>query len=227
MPGHDIISRRSDDGSRPLSPLGIKQDGKFYSRLLSKDDDSDSYSSSSTLSSAAPSFRVYYSVAPRSVPFLWESHPGTPKVVAAAAQLPPLTPPPSFFCRKASVAKKKRKRSRFGFLIATLLRRLRLKRRKQPGVRRSPGPPVSPVSSSLISSPFSRLGSWNSRQLGSSFSSRGEDELEDQSSVEDGNLTRSVLCFRVQRVPRTCLFLRQRREHKKQLARLRDGKGSR
>uniref|UniRef100_A0A0E0L160 Uncharacterized protein n=1 Tax=Oryza punctata TaxID=4537 RepID=A0A0E0L160_ORYPU len=49
-----------------------------------------------------PSFRVYYGVASAgSVPFLWESAPGTPKKDAiSAAALPPLTPPPSYYSSK-------------------------------------------------------------------------------------------------------------------------------
>jgi hypothetical protein len=59
---------------------------------------------------AAASFRVYYSLRPRAVPFLWESKPGTPKsggataavspapaeTTAARRQLPPISPPPSY-----------------------------------------------------------------------------------------------------------------------------------
>ncbi|URE04767.1 hypothetical protein MUK42_03728 [Musa troglodytarum] len=69
----------------PLSPIRIKQEGTFYARLLSKENSS----------SATPSFRVYHEVVPASVPFVWESQPGTPKATFAATQLPPLTPPPS------------------------------------------------------------------------------------------------------------------------------------
>ncbi|XP_048540319.1 uncharacterized protein LOC125519585 [Triticum urartu] len=60
---------------------------KLYSRMLSKD-----------VAIAVPSFRVYYGVASAgSVPFLWESQPGTPKSSPSAAALPPLTPPPSYY----------------------------------------------------------------------------------------------------------------------------------
>uniref|UniRef100_A0A0E0PKX4 Uncharacterized protein n=1 Tax=Oryza rufipogon TaxID=4529 RepID=A0A0E0PKX4_ORYRU len=60
-----------------------------------------------------PSFRVYYGVASAgSVPFLWESAPGTPKNDAIfAAALPPLTPPPSYYTtsKKGSAAAAKAK----------------------------------------------------------------------------------------------------------------------
>jgi hypothetical protein len=64
---------------------------------------------------ATASFRVYYSLRPGAVPFLWESKPGTPKsggaatagataavspapaeMVVAHHQLPPISPPPSY-----------------------------------------------------------------------------------------------------------------------------------
>ncbi|CAO2174738.1 unnamed protein product [Urochloa humidicola] len=70
-------------------PLHLKQGGsKVFSKLFSRES-----------SAAAPSFRVYYGVASAgSVPFLWESQPGTPKNDAvSAATLPPLTPPPSYY----------------------------------------------------------------------------------------------------------------------------------
>ncbi|KAL6614271.1 hypothetical protein ACP70R_036541 [Stipagrostis hirtigluma subsp. patula] len=124
----------------PQSPLRIKQDGKFYERLLTKES-----------SAANPSFR-YYWAEPGSVPFVWESQPGTPKDavrMAAAGGLPAITPPPSYLLRhgngKAAVASsrhdnhkskaaaaakgsKKRhrlKRIRIGF-IAGIFRRLTL-----------------------------------------------------------------------------------------------------
>ncbi|MFS7958300.1 hypothetical protein Hanom_Chr07g00676581 [Helianthus anomalus] len=44
------------------------------------------------------SFRVLYyaSAAAGSVPFMWESQPGTPKHALTESSLPPLTPPPSY-----------------------------------------------------------------------------------------------------------------------------------
>jgi len=38
-----------------------------------------------------------YHVESASVPFVWESQPGTPKVRFKENSLPPLTPPPSYF----------------------------------------------------------------------------------------------------------------------------------
>ncbi|KAF8716870.1 hypothetical protein HU200_025969 [Digitaria exilis] len=140
----------------PQSPLRIRQDGKFYERLLTKDKES---STTGNLS-----FR-YYWAEPGAVPFVWESQPGTPKDVArmaAGGALPAITPPPSYLlrhgnscCRQAprhvqrSGGKQKRrrcrlKRIRIGF-IAGIFRRLSLGKAWR---RRSTSPPVRVSSSS-------------------------------------------------------------------------------
>ncbi|KAI3676555.1 hypothetical protein L1987_86166 [Smallanthus sonchifolius] len=67
-------------------PLKIKQDDKFFSKLLSKEN-----------SAANPSFRVYYGNVSGSVPFTWEIQPGTPKHKFSDNSVPPLTPPPSYY----------------------------------------------------------------------------------------------------------------------------------
>ncbi|THU65454.1 hypothetical protein C4D60_Mb05t03800 [Musa balbisiana] len=189
-----MLAKTSDDP--PPSPLHITpHDSKFYARLLSKEDDASL--------STTPSFSVYDGVAPGSVPFVWESQPGTPKptAVALAEPLPPINPPPSSYfhpvLRKAKLVSKKRRvkpSSRFTFLD-TLFRKLT--------PRESPS---SPVSSSFTSSPFSRLESPRSRRR-SSFSSKGDEEEEED--VGDGS-TRSILCFRLQRSPRITLFRHSR-----------------
>jgi len=137
----------------PQSPLRIRQDGKFYERLLTKES-----------SAANLSFR-YYWAEPGAVPFVWESQPGTPKDVArrigAAGALPAITPPPSYLPRhgnggggggrqaarhdQRSGRQRRRcrlRRIRVGF-IAGIFRRLRLAR----PWRRS-APPVKVSSSS-------------------------------------------------------------------------------
>ncbi|URE02052.1 hypothetical protein MUK42_21292 [Musa troglodytarum] len=178
-----MLAKTSDDA--PPSPLHITpRDSKFYARLLSKEDDASL--------SATPSFSVYDGVAPGSVPFVWESQPGTPKpaAVALAEPLPPINPPPSSYfhpvLRKAKLVSKKRRVT----VLATLFRKLTPRK-----------PPSSPVSSSFTSSPFSRLESPRSRRR-SSFSSKGDEEEED---VGDGS-TRSILCFRLQPASRITLF---------------------
>ncbi|KAF5959725.1 hypothetical protein HYC85_000934 [Camellia sinensis] len=77
--------------------LQIKQEDKFFSRLLSKES-----------SKAEPSFRVlYYGGASGAVPFMWESQPGTPKHPLSDPSLPPLTPPPSYQSNPKSKSKQK------------------------------------------------------------------------------------------------------------------------
>ncbi|KAJ1293006.1 hypothetical protein BS78_01G034800 [Paspalum vaginatum] len=86
-------------------------------RLISTKKDGGGEAERSNLATA--SFRVYYSLRPGAVPFLWESKPGTPKspgatasvspVDAGAGLLPPISPPPSY---QSSQLKKGRRRWR-------------------------------------------------------------------------------------------------------------------
>ncbi|KAF0928148.1 hypothetical protein E2562_038055 [Oryza meyeriana var. granulata] len=77
----------------------VKEGSKLYSRMMSKE--------AAAAALAVPSFRVYYGVASAgSVPFLWESQPGTPKSSPSTAVLPPLTPPPSYYASGGKGAKK-------------------------------------------------------------------------------------------------------------------------
>ncbi|KAG0539956.1 hypothetical protein BDA96_03G367100 [Sorghum bicolor] len=166
---------RGNGGAMPMpqSPLRIKQDGKFYERLLTKES-----------SAANLSFR-YYWAEPGAVPFVWESQPGTPKDVArmgAAGALPAITPPPSYLLRhgdgvasarhdqksggsgRAARSSRKRrcrlKRIRIGF-VAGILRRLSLGKRWR---RQRPATPVKVASSSsrwLFSSVATETGEHN------------------------------------------------------------------
>lgn len=56
-------------------------------------------------SMANSSSRVYYGRASGSVPFMWESRPGTPKHQCRDTALPPLTPPPSYLSKPSSNSK--------------------------------------------------------------------------------------------------------------------------
>ncbi|KAE8790177.1 hypothetical protein D1007_35509 [Hordeum vulgare] len=136
----------------PQSPLRIKQGGKFYERLLTKES-----------SAANPSFR-YYGAEPGSVPFVWESEPGTPRDASrmVGGALPAITPPPSYQLRHhgggvnvsrrpkgGTAAKGRKKRYRFkrtikvGF-IADMFRRLSVGK----ACWWRPGPSPAQVSSS-------------------------------------------------------------------------------
>lgn len=74
------------DHGHPKESLEIKEEGKFFSRLLSKEN-----------SMSNSSYRVlYYGGASGAVPFMWEIQPGTPKhTFSDTCLIPPLTPPPS------------------------------------------------------------------------------------------------------------------------------------
>ncbi|KAJ0101034.1 hypothetical protein Patl1_06748 [Pistacia atlantica] len=56
-------------------------------------------------SMANSSSRIYYRGASGSVPFMWESQPGTPKHQFSDTALPPLTPPPSYQSNSNSKSK--------------------------------------------------------------------------------------------------------------------------
>lgn len=87
-----VISDGINDRPQYLQDfLLIKDDDKFFSRLLSKENSNKGESS----------FRFYYyggSSSSSSIPFHWESEPGTPKHNFTNSTLlnPPLTPPPSY-----------------------------------------------------------------------------------------------------------------------------------
>ncbi|KAE9610813.1 hypothetical protein Lal_00021137 [Lupinus albus] len=115
------------------SVLQIKQDDKFFRRLLSKE---------SSISN--PSFRVEVSV-----PFIWESQPGTPKYTISEDTLPPLTPPPSYHLN--TYKKPAKKRSRTNLLLA-LLPKLNIKKMILSSSSSSPSPPSLSLSSSSWSS---------------------------------------------------------------------------
>jgi hypothetical protein len=91
-----------------MSSSSKQQEGPklFSSRILSRD----------RSSVANASFRVYYSLGAGTVPFLWESKPGTPKSsvtpasAAARTTVPPISPPPSY---QQSVSQSKANKTKF------------------------------------------------------------------------------------------------------------------
>lgn len=171
------------------SALQIKQDDKFFSKLLSKES-----------SVTNQSFRVAVAV-----PFVWESQPGTPKYTFSEETLPPLTPPPSYHSNTTNnnAFKRQEKRSRSNLLLA-LLSKLNLKKSKttlssssSPSSLSSSYPSQSSSSdSSKVFSVSSRLGRRRFLSYGSSFDFRGDNEEEDgagspTSTLCFGNITRS------------------------------------
>ncbi|CAI9779186.1 unnamed protein product [Fraxinus pennsylvanica] len=111
------ISKSQDSGQKSLE---IKNDDKFFSRLLSKE-----------TTKTNPSFRVYYGDVSGAVPFTWETRPGTPKhhtIFYDTSIIPPLTPPPSYYSTNGNKPLKPSSRSR---ILHTLLRRIDLKKVNQ------------------------------------------------------------------------------------------------
>ncbi|KAI8013315.1 hypothetical protein LOK49_LG05G00125 [Camellia lanceoleosa] len=172
----------------PQKSLQIKQDDKFFSRLLSKEKSSNM---------ASPSFRVYYGGVSGSVPFMWESQPGTPKHALSDTSLPPLTPPPSYYSQNPKQPTKKHSRSK---LLNTLFLRINL---KKPSTRSSP-PSSSPSLSSLswsssshssLSVPVTPSNNFHRRRSQSScVSSMSSDEKVDEAEVSLGS-PQSTLCY--------------------------------
>lgn len=95
------------------SVLQIKQDDKFFCRLLSRES-----------SMTNPSFRIALAV-----PFVWESEPGTPKYYTFSEDtLPPLTPPPPYHMKAINAFKKNEKKRSKSNLFFTMLPKLNLKK---------------------------------------------------------------------------------------------------
>lgn len=157
----------------------IKQDDKFFSRLLSKE-----------TSTSNTSFRVYYGGASGAIPFLWESQPGTPKNKLCDTTLPPLTPPPSYQLNSRSDCMKKASKFK---LIHTIFPRL--------GVKKSHVSPSSYMSSSASTSRSSSMSSPRSTPMTSAQHRRHPSSLSssDSRGCDDeepcfGSPT-STLCF--------------------------------
>lgn len=134
---------------------------------------------------ANPSFRVYYGGAPGSVPFTWESEPGTPKHKLSHISLPPLTPPPSYYSNH-NTKNHSRKYSRTKFL-KTLFLRVKDKKR----VGSSPSSLSSSSWSSYATSTF--FGRSRFSSMDSSFFEGGDYEEREQVSI--GSSHGSMMCF--------------------------------
>ncbi|OVA12660.1 hypothetical protein BVC80_9017g13 [Macleaya cordata] len=164
-----MLSTSSHD--LPKKSLQIKEDDKFFSKLLSKE-------KSLTNSN---SFRVYYGVASGAVPFMWESQPGTPKNTFSDTSLPPLTPPPSYYLNSK---KKPTKKSSKSNLLDTIFPRLSLRKTHvSPSLSSASSSSISSFSSSVMSTTSSSApptpSNFNKRTRfsspRSSFDSRGDD----------------------------------------------------
>lgn len=98
----------SSSSSSSCVSLQIKEDDRFFSKLLSRESSSSLDRANNLLSSSSRA--LYYGGSQGSVPFIWESRPGTPKNPTVfpnvdtypAANIvpeliPPLTPPPNAY----------------------------------------------------------------------------------------------------------------------------------
>ncbi|XVF82006.1 hypothetical protein PTKIN_Ptkin16aG0008200 [Pterospermum kingtungense] len=186
---------------QPQKGLQIKQDDKFFSRLMSKE-----------TSMANSSSRVYYGGASGAVPFMWESQPGTPKHPSSDTAIPPLTPPPSYHSsfRSKSMQKKSMKPT----FLSSILPRLMVSTSSRKKTH------ASPSSSSWSSaSSSSSLSSWSYHSSSSSSANSKNIKFHRRSyfscsrspvhsfCMEDGNddegglgsSPTSTLCFGVKR----------------------------
>uniref|UniRef100_A0A7C8ZTJ3 Uncharacterized protein n=1 Tax=Opuntia streptacantha TaxID=393608 RepID=A0A7C8ZTJ3_OPUST len=174
--------------------LQIKEDDKFFSRLLSKES-----------SMANPSCRVYYGGVPIGVPFVWEAKPGTPKhpnhfsqsqekeIKATNTIFPPLTPPPSFNQQpKKSFSSSKKSKIFQGFFPKMMKHRRQI----------SSASTLSSSSESTTTTATRMLG--RSRSLSSprslfdfAVNDRDPEEVEEEGVVEEmmSSSPRSILCF--------------------------------
>ncbi|KAJ8751608.1 hypothetical protein K2173_016859 [Erythroxylum novogranatense] len=112
--------RRDSSNIPQLEPLKIKQDAtKVCSKPLM------------TGHASTPNFSAEddHGGATVSVPFIWESQPGTPKVkFRENSSLPPLTPPPSYFCNTPKGTTSAKKLSKPYNLLTTIFSKRATKR---------------------------------------------------------------------------------------------------
>lgn len=143
--------------------LLIKQDDKFFSRLLSKE----------STGKGESSFRYYYcGGSSGSIPFVWESQPGTPKHKFSDISLPPLTPPPSYQTKVQLKSLQKQSKSNFFLSIF---------------------PKISSITSPSVSSACSSSYSISSSRR--NYSSRSEIEEYDHHNLQIPSSPTSTLCF--------------------------------
>ncbi|KAL3334414.1 hypothetical protein AABB24_030917 [Solanum stoloniferum] len=157
----------------PADFLLIKQDDKFFSRLLSKE---------STAKGGESSFRYYYcGGSSGSIPFVWESQPGTPKHKFSDISLPPLTPPPSY---QTNAPLRKQSKSNFFFSIFPKI---------IPSKRITTSPSVSSSCSSSFSISSVQTMAYNPNRR--NYRSRSEIEEYDHEKMQIPSSPTSTLCF--------------------------------
>ncbi|KAI3788710.1 hypothetical protein L2E82_01483 [Cichorium intybus] len=160
--------------------LKIKQDDKFFTRLLSKES-----------SVANPSFRVYYGNISGAVPFTWEIQPGTPKHKFSDNSIPPLTPPPSYYISNHDQDHNtKRKYYQRSKLLYNFLLNIKLIKKGQVASSSPSSLSSSSWSSSMSSTVPSSKGHRSRRRRFSSFGSSFDD-----GHMYGGGSPDTVKCF--------------------------------
>ncbi|KAI5670403.1 hypothetical protein M9H77_10767 [Catharanthus roseus] len=185
-----MVTRRGErefEYNVPPKSLQIKEEDKFFSRLLSKE---------TSNSKAESSFRVlYYGGASGAVPFVWESRPGTPKHPFSDTSLPPLTPPPSYQTSPVLINSLHKQYSKPRFLKSIFPLKNTSKKSSNSAKSFSTS---SYSSSSSYSLPSTPMNSFNSRRKcvrrsrsAVHFGLQDDEDLEDEQSFSPT----STLCF--------------------------------
>ncbi|XP_047249425.1 uncharacterized protein LOC107877777 isoform X2 [Capsicum annuum] len=175
-----MVSGDNRSHHHPADFLLIKQDDKFFSRLLSKE----------STGKGESSFRYYYcGGSSGSIPFVWESQPGTPKHKFSDTSLPPLTPPPSY--QTNAHLKSLQKQSKSNFFLS-IFPKISSKR-----ITFSPSVLTSSSVSSSCSSSFSMSSVQNSCNNSNprNYRSRSEIEEYDHEKLQIPSSPTSTLCF--------------------------------
>ncbi|TXG50005.1 hypothetical protein EZV62_025880 [Acer yangbiense] len=163
----------------------IKQNEKFFSRVISKE-----------TSMANSSSRVYYRGASGSVPFIWESRPGTPKHTFSDTTLPPLTPPPSYLSGSGSKTNKNFDKNMMNkskilttinllFIVNNKKKKINKKKKKNHVSRSSSSWSSSSTTSSSLSSSSSSSSSTFSWSSSSCYSFSSCSRLHDNVHYDD------------------------------------------
>ncbi|XP_054796284.1 uncharacterized protein LOC129301718 [Prosopis cineraria] len=121
------------------------------------------------------SIEAYHVGKAASVPFEWESEPGTPKFKLSrdASDLPPLTPPPSYLYNKTSKSKKSMPMKSSSSFKPSLLQTIFVNRATR---KQSPNIPSSSSSSTSSSSSFSSPAYFSVPSSPMIYSQKNEEE---------------------------------------------------
>ncbi|KAG2669846.1 hypothetical protein I3760_14G054000 [Carya illinoinensis] len=188
----------------PKSPQTKQKEGRFFSKLHP----------TTTKFSKPKSLEDYHGgeSASASVPFMWESRPGTPKVKylnkEATPTLPPLTPPPSYYSSSPTKRPATRKNSRPCTLLHAIFpKRNNASKPRLPSLSPASSSNSSSSSSSFASSPISRSYSVPSSSLTTASNPRQRDRMPNPRLYFDPRLDEEVQEDELPSVPASCFSL--------------------